>query len=122
MKINKKNLFIFLLLLVIEIIIALFVHDNFIRPFVGDLIVVFLVYYFVKIFYSWNDTKVIIWVFLFAVFVEILQYFKLIEVLWIENRVLQIAIGSTFDIKDIVMYGLWCIILYIVSGKKIVKK
>ncbi|NGT96248.1 DUF2809 domain-containing protein, partial [Clostridium perfringens] len=32
MKINKRYLVAFLILLIIEIFIALFVHDNFIRP------------------------------------------------------------------------------------------
>ena len=118
MKIDKHNIVIFLLLLFIEIMIALFVHDNFIRPFIWDVIVIFLVYYFVKIFYSWNDTKVIIWVFLFAVFLEFMQYINLIEILSIENKVLQIAIGSVFDLKDIAMYAIWSIILYIMSRRK----
>ena len=32
---------IFLLLLIIEVLIALYVHDDFIRPYIGDVLVIF---------------------------------------------------------------------------------
>ena len=38
-----------ILLLCIEVIIALFVHDNFIRPYVGDILVVVVIYTFIRI-------------------------------------------------------------------------
>ena len=34
----------FLILLAIEVLIALFVHDRFVRPYLGDVIVVIVVY------------------------------------------------------------------------------
>ncbi len=39
-----------ILLLGLEIIIALFAHDSIIRPYIGDLLVVILLYCFVKSF------------------------------------------------------------------------
>ena len=39
----------FLLIFCIEVLIALYVRDNFIRPYVGDMLVVVLVYSFVWI-------------------------------------------------------------------------
>ena len=52
------------------------------------------------------------YVFLFACFVEVLQYFQLVETLGITNRALRIILGSTFDWKDIVCYGAGCIFIF----------
>ena len=41
---------IFLLLLIIEVLIALFVHDRFVRPYIGDVLVVMVLYFMVLFF------------------------------------------------------------------------
>ena len=109
-KINIKNLMIFIFLLVIEIFIATFVHDNFIRPFIWDLLVVILIFYFIKIFVNSNknNIKIIIWIFIFSVFFEFMQYLNLIEILKIQNKIIKIIIGSVFDWKDILSYWIGC--------------
>ena len=38
-----------IILLITEVLIALYVHDDFIRPYVGDAIVVIVIYTFVRI-------------------------------------------------------------------------
>ncbi len=48
MKINKRYLSAFFILLTIEVFIALFVHDNFIRPYIGDVLVVIVIYTFIR--------------------------------------------------------------------------
>ena len=54
-----------------------------------------------------------LYIFIFSAFVEILQYFKLVEVLGLQdNRFARIVIGSVFDWKDILCYGVGCILLY----------
>ena len=111
MQVHVYNLICFVLVFLLEIYIAIFVHDNFIRPFVGDMLVVILLYFFVRIFYVKNRKKVILGVLLFAYLVEILQFFNIIELVWIENKVLRIAIGSVFDWKDIISYTVWAMIL-----------
>ena len=73
----------FLLIFCIEVLIALYVRDNFIRPYVGDMLVVVLVYSFVRIFLSTGIPRMPFYVFLFACFVEVLQYFQLVETLGI---------------------------------------
>ncbi len=100
------------LLLAIEVIIALFVHDRIIRPYVGDILVVIVVYTFARIFLVEKVRQLPLWVFIFAASVEILQYFKLVERLGLSgNRFLRVLIGSTYDINDIICYGIGCIIL-----------
>ena len=87
----------------IEVLIALYVRDSFIRPYVGDMLVVVLVYSFVRIFLPTGIPRMPFYVFLFACFVEVLQYFQLVETLGITNRAARIILGSTFDWEDIVM-------------------
>ena len=42
MKINMKYLLVFFILLVLEVLIALFVKDRIVRPFIGDILVMIL--------------------------------------------------------------------------------
>jgi uncharacterized paraquat-inducible protein A len=56
----------FLLIFCIEVLIALYVRDNFIRPYVGDMLVVVLVYSFVRIFLPTGIPRMPFYVFLSA--------------------------------------------------------
>ena len=63
-------------------------------------------------------TALIIWsasiAFLFAVCVEVLQYFRLAELLGLQgNAVARIILGSVFDWKDIACYGAGCLLIQI---------
>ena len=102
----------FVILFLIEAAIALWVHDRFIRPYIGDVLVVVLVYVFVRIFFPSGARHLVLYVFLFAVCVEVLQYFRLVEILGLEGcGAARIILGSVFDWKDIACYGAGCLIL-----------
>lgn len=73
MKINKGYLATFFILLTIEVFIALFVHDNFIRPYIGDVLVVIVIYTFIRGIIGRKIKKLPIYIFLFGVLVEVLQ-------------------------------------------------
>lgn len=110
----KKRIFYiisFLVIFCIEVLIALYVRDNFVRPYVGDVLVVVLVYSFVRIFLSTGIPRMPFYVFLFACFVEVLQYFQLVETLGITNRVARVVLGSTFDWADIACYAVGCVLI-----------
>ena len=77
----------------------------------GDMLVVVLVYSFVRIFLPTGIPRMPFYVFLFACFVEVLQYFQLVETLGITNRVARIVLGSTFDWGDIVCYAVGCVFI-----------
>ena len=97
------------ILFLTEVCIALFVHDKFFRPYVGDVLVVVLIYTFVRIFLLEGKRLLPLYIFLFAAGVEVLQYFRIVEVLGLaDNRVLSVVLGSLFDWKDIVCYGVGC--------------
>ena len=88
MKKNKSRLIyfiIFILLFAIEVLIALFVHDNFVRPFIGDVVVVMLVCAFA---FSILASK-------------------------IDNVILSTALGRTFDIKDIICYTIGGVMFFV---------
>ena len=112
---SRKRLFyaiVFLFLLVVEILIALFVHDRFVRPYVGDMIVVVVVYCFVRMGIPERFRLMSLWVFLFAVCVEVLQYFRIVEVLGVENNAfLRTLIGTSFSWEDILCYAVGCVAL-----------
>lgn len=107
-------------LLIIEVLIALFVHDSFIRPYVGDMLVVIVLYTFIRIFIPEKVKFLPSYILCFAVLVEVLQYFRIVEVLGLsDNRFFSVLIGSVFDIKDIICYAVGC--LLIVVGQIIYK-
>lgn len=104
-------LILFAVLLSVEVLIALFVHDSFVRPYAGDVLVVAAVYFFIRIFipekYPWLPAAV----FAFALLVELSQGLHLAERLGITNPVLRTALGSVYDVRDIACYGIGCIFL-----------
>ncbi len=114
---NFKAFLLFLLFLVIEIFIAVYVTDSFIRPFGGDFLVIFLVYYFVKSFVKIKTLYLVISVFLFACVVETGQYFHMADVLQVKNKILRIMIGTSFSWEDILAYALGAVSCYLLDTK-----
>jgi hypothetical protein len=100
-----KYFALFILIFIVEILIAKFLTDQFIRPFVGDVLVVVLIYFFFKSFLNISYKKIAIGVLIFACCIEVLQLFHLVQLLHLEhNKIMRIAIGSVFDFKDIIAY------------------
>ena len=113
---NKKKRLIYLMitimLLIVEVLIARYVHDAFIRPYVGDMLVVILIYTFVRIIIPEKIRLLPFYIFLFAAGVEVLQYFEIVKLLGLEdNQFMSTLIGSVFDLKDIACYGVGCLLL-----------
>jgi hypothetical protein len=96
-----------LLVFVVEVLIALFVRDRFIRPYVGDYLVVFLVYYAVRTVLNAPPLKVAIGVLLFAYLVETLQYFHFVDKIGLgDNQLAKTVIGYGFEWLDLLAYTL----------------
>ncbi len=103
-------------LFLVEVLIALFLHDGIIRPFVGDVLVVILIYCFVRTFWRIKVKVTIASVFLFACVVEGLQFIHIVDRLGLsQNKIASIIIGTAFDWKDIIAYGMGCAIVYYVE-------
>lgn len=107
---------IFLAVLLIEICIALFIHDDFIRPYIGDVLVTVLICAFLRIFIPEGVKLLPAYVFIFAAAVEIAQYFDIVKLLGLEgNAFLSTIIGRTFSLHDILCYGAGCILFFAVE-------
>jgi hypothetical protein len=112
----KKHALIASIIFSIELVIAISVHDNFIRPFIGDVLVVILLFFTCKSFIKTNNEKLILAVLVFSFAIEIGQYFNLVKAIGLSgNKVARIIIGSTFDFKDLAAYATGAAILYILN-------
>ena len=104
---NLRYFLIFISIFILEVIIALFSKDNFIRPYFGDFLVIFLVYYFLLSFINADKNKIALSVLVFAFTIEIIQYFQVLSYFNLEkNRILRIVAGNTFSFEDLFIYTL----------------
>ena len=101
---------VFVLLLAVEVLIALFVHDSFVRPYVGDMIVTVVVWSFMRIIFPDRFKLMSLYVMIFAVLVEVGQYFHYTELLGITNPVLVTMMGTSFAWADIACYAVGCVV------------
>jgi len=104
---NYKYFIISVLLLIIEVSIALLNPNNFIRYFLGDVIVVVLIYTFIRAILNSNKKITALVVLIFSISIEIFQYFNGIELLGLENYTLaSLIIGTTFSWTDLLAYSI----------------
>ncbi len=119
--IQKNYFLVTLIIFFIEILIAYFHFNNFIRGFVGDVLVILLLYSFLKIFIKKGVLKTALLVLCFACSVEMLQYSKVTEKLNISSEIILAIVGSVFDYYDLMAYGIG-FLLILVFEKLIFKK
>ncbi|NEP18724.1 MAG: DUF2809 domain-containing protein [Leptolyngbya sp. SIO4C1] len=95
-----------------ELYIAIYVDDNFVRPYLGDVLVVILIYAVIRAFFKVSILTTAIGVLAFSFVVEVLQYFKIVEILGLESSTIaRTVIGTTFVWKDLIAYTVGFIIL-----------
>ncbi|HWZ03157.1 MAG TPA: DUF2809 domain-containing protein [Mucilaginibacter sp.] len=108
------------LLFITEIIIALYLHDSFIRPYGGDFLVVILLYCFVKSFFNLPVLLTACCVLLFAYAIEISQYFHLVKVLGLQNsRLAKILLGTSISFMDLLVYTLGIVLVIMVENLRL---
>ena len=113
---DKKSFIIALIIFLIEVFIALYIKDQIIRPFVGDILVVILIYYFIKAFIKTKAIYIAIFTLIFSFLVEILQYFKFVELIGLgNNKAARIIIGTSFSWIDLVCYFVGFIVLFFID-------
>jgi len=96
-----------LLLFLVELMIALFIRDRFIRPYGGDFLVVILIYCFLRSFWNAPVLKVALVVLLFSYGVEISQFLELINHLGLQqSRLAVLILGKSFQWFDLLAYTL----------------
>ncbi|HLD52433.1 MAG TPA: DUF2809 domain-containing protein [Sediminibacterium sp.] len=110
-----------IILFIVEILIAIYVHDQIVRPYVGDLLVVILIYCFVKTFFDFPVVPTSIFVLIFSFLVETLQYFNFIEFVGLEkSNIARVVMGTSFEWIDIVTYIVGIVI--IITIEKLITK
>ncbi len=97
------------------IIVMFFGKYVFIRGFLGDVIVIALIFSFIKsLILKLDSLKLCIGVLIFAYTIEVMQYFNLVDLLGLDNyKIARIVIGSSFDYWDLLAYtcGFACTVL-----------
>jgi hypothetical protein len=117
---NLKYFIATVILFITELLIALYVHDNIIRPYIGDLLVVILIYCFVKSFFNFSAKNTAIGVLIFAYATEIMQYFHVVNLLGLQHsRIARIIIGTSFSWEDILVYTAGIIIVLLIERKRV---
>lgn len=102
----------FFILFLIEYYIARHVHDQIIRPYIGDLLVVLVIYCFVRMFIPKKYPFLPLAIFIFSALVEGTQALHLTEhIKALDHRIFRIILGSTFDLKDMGCYFVGCVLL-----------
>ena len=122
---NKLRLIygiLFFVILTIEILIALFIRDDFVRPYIGDMLVTILICSFARFFIPKKIKVMPLLVFVFSAFVEIGQYFDFVKLLGLDdNAFISTLLGRTFSVADLICYGVGCILFaifdYIIKRK-----
>lgn len=113
---NLRFFLLTILFFVTEVLIALYVRDNFVRPYVGDYLVVMLIYCAVRTFIKANPVKIAIAVLLFAYLVEVLQYFRIVDRLGLSgNLVAKTVIGYGFEWLDMLAYTLGVLTILLIE-------
>ncbi|MBP3697681.1 MAG: DUF2809 domain-containing protein [Clostridia bacterium] len=112
-KIKLTYFLVFTILLVTEILTALFVHDGFVRPYIGDILVVGVICAFLRLFVPEKIRVLPILTSVFAAGIELLQLFDFVDVIGLSgSRFFSILLGRTFDIKDIICYVIGGLIFF----------
>lgn len=107
LKFNLKYFIGFITLFIMEVLIALYAHDEFVRPLLGDFLVVILLYCLVKSIIKKQETEIALFVLIFAYLVELGQYYGFVERIGLgDNQLANIVFGNFFSWVDIVMYTL----------------
>lgn len=106
MKKRLPYIIIFIAIFAVETCIALFVHDDLVRPYIGDVIVMWAVYCLAQIILGgrFGSYKVAVGSLIFAFFVELLQKFRIVDMLGIKSPILRTIIGTSFAPADLVCY------------------
>lgn len=112
---NLRYLLASIFIFLVEVLIATKLKDIFfVRAYLGDVIVVMLLYTLVKSFFRVNNEKLILGILIFSCGVEFAQYFKIAEILGFrQGSLMYIVIGNSFSWIDILCYAVGCLLLYL---------
>ena len=97
-------------ILAAEIYIAICVKGGFMRHYAGDVLAVILLYALARAIFSVPPLNLPLKIFAFAAALELAQYLGAVQILGIENKILKVMIGGTFDFADLLCYAAGCVL------------
>ena len=104
----------------IEVFIATFLHDRFIRPYVGDFLAVIFLYCLVKSVAPLPAGPTVLGVLLVAYALEALQYVHLLQHLGLQHvRLAALVLGSHFEWVDMVAYTLGAALIWVAEKMRV---
>ncbi|WP_124980077.1 ribosomal maturation YjgA family protein [Nonlabens xiamenensis] len=104
-------------LFLMETAIALYVTDGFVRPFLGDFLVVWLVYALLMLITPWRPIFTAGLSLFIAFVVEFGQYVGMIQFLGLQDQVwARCILGTSFSVWDLLMYTLGCVGILILES------
>jgi len=122
-KFNKYYFLLALLLFAVELYIGLYMHDNFVRPYGGDFLVVILLFCIIKSFVNWPGIPTAAGVLIFAYLVEISQYFHLVTLLGLQHsKTARLLLGTSFSFIDLLCYTLGMATVILVANIRLSMK
>ena len=87
-------------------LIAIFVHDAFIRPYIGDVLAVILVYCALRAVTPLSLWRAVMLTLAIALAIELAQLFNFLDALGLRsNRVAATVLGGSFDWLDLTAYA-----------------
>ena len=98
------------LILAVEIYIAICVKGGFVRHYAGDVLAVILLYALARAAFNVPPLNLPLKIFAFAVALELAQHLGVVQILGIENKILKVMIGGTFDPTDLLCYAAGCVL------------
>nr|WP_314786979.1 DUF2809 domain-containing protein [uncultured Campylobacter sp.] len=98
------------LILAAEIYIAICIKGGFVRHYAGDILAVILLYALARAAFSAPPSNLPFKIFAFAAALELAQYLGAVQILGIENKILKVMIGGTFDFADLLYYAAGCVL------------
>lgn len=111
---RKFSALMFILFLITEILIGLYAH-GWIRYYGGDILIMPAMYFLVRIFTDKFQKSLPLILFLFACFVEFLQYLDICGILGINKKsLLAVIIGTSGTWNDIPCYMAGTLFIYII--------
>ncbi len=115
---SLKYLLLTILLLIVEVLIGSVGKDIYwLRAFGGDVLVVILLYTFVRTFLKVRCMPLVLGIFVFAVLIEFAQYFKLATHLGYKSgSVMYIVLGNSFSWGDIACYAVGCTVILLLNA------
>lgn len=106
MRLHSGYALVALALFVVEVAIALFVRDRFVRPYLGDVLAVILVYAALRAAFRIQSTTAAGIALLVAAAIEFGQLFRILDHLALgDSQIARTVLGYGFELKDFAAYA-----------------